>query len=143
MTIPDECYNMFLDRSNFLYCAATFSHQVVKRWLGSNDTTSTRVADTGGTGAGADALNLPDGISVDACVNNCVQKFELGRLDAVTVAGSTASGTINLNCPNGVILDANGYLFISDTYNNRLIGSGPLGFRCVFGYSGNAGSSLT
>ena len=149
MTIPDECYNMFLDRSNFLYCAATFSHQVVKRWLGDNVTTSTRVAGTGGAGSAANMLIYPVGVYVDSdfnlyvgdCDNNRIQKFGLGQSDGVTVVGAAAPGTITLWCPTSLTFDANGYMFIVDCYNHRLIGSGPLGFRCIFGCSATAGST--
>ncbi|CAF4380599.1 unnamed protein product, partial [Adineta steineri] len=34
-----------------------------------------------------------------------------------------------------------GYLYISDCYDNRIIGSGPYGFRCLFGCTSVAGSS--
>ena len=42
----------------------------------------------------------------------------------------------------GVMLDADGYLFIVDQGNNRIVGSGPLGFRCIVGCSGSSGSAL-
>jgi hypothetical protein len=32
--------------------------------------------------------------------------------------------------------NANGYLFITDYYNYRVIGSGPNGYRCIVGCSG-------
>ncbi|CAF4238247.1 unnamed protein product, partial [Adineta steineri] len=40
-----------------------------------------------------------------------------------------------------VIFDADGYMFITDCFNQRLIGSGPNGFRCIAACSGSAGSS--
>ena len=33
------------------------------------------------------------------------------------------------------MLDGDGYLFIADTNNNRIVGSGPYGFRCLVGCS--------
>ena len=148
MTIVDECYNMFLDRSNFLYCAATFSHQVVKRWLGDNSTASARIAGTGGAATTPNTLYYPTGVYVDVnfnlyvadCGNNRIQLFGLGQSDATTVAGAGAPATITLSCPTSVTLDANGYLFMTDTYNGRVIGSGPLGYRCIFGCSGTGSS---
>ncbi len=62
--------------------------------------------------------------------------FPLGQMNAITVAGNGAPGTITLYCPNAIAFDANGYLFIGDSYNHRIIGSGPYGFRCLFGCSG-------
>ena len=37
--------------------------------------------------------------------------------------------------PTGVFVDGDGYLFIVDTSNNRIIGSGLYGFRCIVGCS--------
>jgi hypothetical protein len=62
-------------------------------------------------------------------------------MNAVTVAGNGASGAIVLNGPTGIVLDADGYLFIVDTNNHRIVGSGPDGFRCVVGCSGGNGSA--
>jgi DNA-binding beta-propeller fold protein YncE len=56
------------------------------------------------------------------------------------VAGNGFSNPFTLYWPTGVVLDADGYLFIVDTYNNRVVASGPYGFRCVVGCSGIAGS---
>ena len=36
-------------------------------------------------------------------------------------------------------MDADGYLFIVDSSNHRIVGSGPGGFRCVVGCSGSSG----
>lgn len=36
-------------------------------------------------------------------------------------------------------MDADGYLFIVDSGNHRIIGSGPTSFRCVVGCSGTGG----
>ena len=72
---------------------------------------------------------------------NRIQRFDVGQLNATTVAGSGAFGTISLNNPNTVVLDGNGYLFIADTGNHRIIGSGPDGFRCVAGCTNTWGSA--
>ncbi|CAF1590805.1 unnamed protein product, partial [Adineta steineri] len=59
----------------------------------------------------------------------------------ITIVGSGAPSTISLNCPNGITLDANGYLFIVDQNNQRVVGSGPYGFRCIFGCISVTGSA--
>ncbi|CAF4198858.1 unnamed protein product, partial [Adineta steineri] len=149
MSVPNQCNGIFVDISNTLYCSASNSHQVVKKWLNDNVLTSTMVAGTGTAGSTATTLNKPIGIFVDAQVNlyvadslnNRVQMFAVGQSTGITVAGASASGTITLNNPYGITLDGNGYLFIADCYNHRIVGSGPNGFRCLFGCTTIAGSS--
>ncbi|CAF1569672.1 unnamed protein product, partial [Adineta steineri] len=149
MTIPNYCISIFIDIENTLYCSVPSNNQVVKKWLYDNMTTSTIVAGTGTAGSAANMLNLPYGVFVDVdinlyvadCSNNRVQLFPLGQTNGITVAGSGASSTITLSCPNGITLDANGYIFIVDQNSYRIVGSGPYGFRCLFGCTSVAGSA--
>ena len=148
MTIDQECYSIFVDISNTLYCSMTFNHRVAKKWLSDNRTTLTIAAGANVSGAGANMLYRPTGLFVDLnfnlyvgdCGNNRVQMFPFGQMNAVTIAGAGAPGTITLRCPNAITFDANGYLFIGDNYNDRIIGSGPYGFRCLFGCTSLDGS---
>ncbi|CAF1455678.1 unnamed protein product [Adineta steineri] len=108
--------------------------------------TSNRVA--AGTGIGGSAsnqFNIPAGIFVDVnlnlyvadCINNRVQLFQSGESNGITVAGrKSLNPTIILNCPLGIILDAEEYLFIVDYDNDRIVGSGLYGFRCIVGCYG-------
>jgi hypothetical protein len=149
MTVYSSCYSIFVDITNTLYCSMTTNHEVAKKWLADNGTTLTIVAGTGGCGSSANMFCYPIGVYVDLnlnlyvadCQNNRVQMFSLGQMNAITIAGSGAPGTITLNCPNAITFDANGYLFIGDRANNRIIGSGPYGFRCLFGCNDVAGSA--
>lgn len=68
-----------------------------------------------------------------------VQLFQWGQRNATTVAGNWSLGTIPRNSPRGITLDDDDYLFILDSGNNRIIGSGPYGFRCLVGCSGSKG----
>ncbi|CAF4215488.1 unnamed protein product, partial [Adineta steineri] len=85
LTVPEECYGLFIDTSNVIYCAATAAHRVVKRWLNDNVTTSSIIAGTGTAGATATTLNRPVGIFIDTqfnlyvadSVNNRIQMFPL------------------------------------------------------------------
>ncbi len=77
--------------------------------------------------------------SVDGNEREWLAGSSFGQLSGTTVAESAI--TIALNQPSGVVLDADNYLFIVDCGNNRIIGSGPNGFRCVAGCSGLSGSS--
>ena len=54
-------------------------------------------------------------------------------------AGNGAPIFISLDNPCGVVLDGQGYLFIVDRGNNRIVGSGPGGFRCIVGCTGTNG----
>lgn len=149
MAVPERCFALFIDMRNDFYCASTWAHQVVKKWIGDNSTVSTIVAGTGTAGSAANMLYYPSGLFVDLnftlyvgdSANNRVQMFLLGQSDGVTIVGDGAPGTFTLDWPTAIIFDANGYLFISDKFSNRLIGSGPMGFRCLFGCSTVAGSA--
>ncbi|CAF1041725.1 unnamed protein product [Adineta steineri] len=148
MTVTDPCEGFFIDISNTLYCSITLNHKVVKKWLNDNGTTFTLIAGTGSPGSAANQLYLPSGLFVDVqfnvyvtdCINNRVQMFAPGQLIGITKAGNGATGTITLNCPHAITFDANSYMFLIDTNNNRVVGSGPYGFRCLFGCTTTAGS---
>jgi sugar lactone lactonase YvrE len=73
------------------------------------------------------------------CRNNRIQLFESEESNGTTIAGGNISSqTISLNCPTDVILDIDNYLFIVDSGNNRIIGSGSNGFRCIAGCLGSS-----
>jgi len=145
MTNVKDCYSIFVDINNTLYCTMTNYHQVVKKWLDDGMITSTIAAGSNSPGATPNKLNSPRGIFVSTnfdlyvadCNNDRVQLFQLGQLNATTVAGNQVSQTITLSCPTGVVLDADNYLFIVDSGNHRIIGSGPTGFRCLVGCFGS------
>ena len=107
------------------------------------------VAGNGSSGFSSTLLKSPRGILITAsfnlyvadCGNNRVQLFLSGQLNATTVAGNGTAGGMILNCPVAITLDGNGYLFIVDQNNHRVVGSGPMGFRCVAGCSNGNGST--
>ena len=47
MNVGSSCYGLFVDVTDALYCSMYLNHQVVKRWLNDNSTTTTVVAGTG------------------------------------------------------------------------------------------------
>ena len=144
-----QCSGLFVDHIDNLYCSQYDKHQVVRRSLLLEPSEMTIVAGTGCQGSTADMLNYPRGIFVtinlDLYVadyyNDRVQLFRSGEMTGTTVAGNGSSGIITLNHPIGVLLDADGYLFIVDSDNHRIVGSGPGGFRCLVGCSSSAGSA--
>ena len=139
--IGSGCYGLFIDANNSLYCSSKDMHQVMARSLNSTDNQQVAVAGTGCPGFLSNMLNAPHGIFVSITLdlyiadygNNRVQVFRNGDLNGMTVAGREAPGTITLSGPSDVMLDGNGYLFISDADNFRVVGSGPEGYRTIGG----------
>ena len=142
MNVPSQCYGLFIDIYDNLYCSMAGNHRVDQKW--SNGTT-TVVAGTGVEGSKSNMLNGPNGIFVDINLdlyvadmgNNRVQLFRLNQRNGTTVAGKkSANVTIVLFFPTGIVLDGDQHLFIIEA-QNRIIGSDENGFRCIFGCSGN------
>ena len=150
MNVNGSCFSLFVDTNSTLYCSLGPLAIVVKRSLADGISTSLTVAAGNGTpGTSPSLLYSSNGIFVDSqlnlyvadCDNNRVQRFALDQLNGTTVAGVGASGTIDLHWPTDVILDGDDFLFIADHYNDRIIGSGPAGFRCIAGCSGGSGAT--
>ena len=150
ISVCSVCSGLFVDSNDDLYCSQSRANQVVRRSLVNPSSPTMIVAGTGCWGSTASTLSCPWGIFVtnqfDLYVadnaNDRIQLFREGELNATTVAGNGANGTtITLRRPTGVMLDGDGYLFIVDSWNNRIIGSGPWGFRCLVGCSGRGSSS--
>ena len=71
-----------------------------------------------------------------------ISTIEFNYFDGTTIAGKgSANVTIELDRPTGVVFDGDQHLFIVDCYNNRVIGSDKNDFRCIFGCSGEKGST--
>jgi hypothetical protein len=146
MNVNSSCSGLFVDTNDTLYCSMRWNHQVVKRSLNDPEMTSVIVvAGRGSSGSAFNELNVPWGIFVDVnfdlyvadCENHRVQLFQSGELNGITVAGSKSPNpTINLYRPTGIVLDAEKYLFIIDSGNNRIVGSSLNGFRCLVGCYG-------
>ncbi len=145
-----KCFDLFLDISNTLYCSMLNVHQVLTKSLNNLSNPLTIVAGTSIPGSTSYMLDNPRGIFVDInfdlyvadWANNRIQLFRSGQLSATTAVGSASlNPTIALNHPSGIVPDADGYLFIVDSWNCRVIGSGPNGFRCLVGCSGGGSAS--
>ena len=147
--INDSCFSLFVDQNNTVYCSMSLRHTVFTRSFLSGSNAAKIVAGNVSAGSGPLMLNTPRGIflavSTDLyvadCGNNRVQLFPSGQPTGTTVAGNGVSGTITLNCPMSIVLDRNGYLFIADQKNHRIVGAGPTGFRCIVGCSSQNGSA--
>ena len=143
----DSCWALFIDIRDQLYCAQSGQARVIRHSLWGTISQTETVAGNGTVGSDANMLNAPRGIFVDLnltmyitdCFNDRVQMFRVGEKNGTTIAGQGASGTIYLDRPVGIVMDGSGYLFIGDAFHNRIVASGPDGFRCVVGCG--AGSS--
>jgi hypothetical protein len=148
MNVSAPCFGLFVDNNNSLYCSMYDLNQVVKMALGSGGTTPIAIAGTGAGGSAPTSLNRPHGIFVDEQFNlyvadtdnHRIQKFQFGQSNASTVAGNGFGG-INLNYPIHIVLDADGYLFITEYGSSIITGQGPNGFRCIVGCFGSGPAS--
>jgi hypothetical protein len=150
VNITSRCRSLFIDINDTLYCSLDHDHKVVTASLLNESNTTTVIAGNGTSGSEPHMLAGPKGIFVDMqlnlyvadCENNRIQFFQPGQLNGTTVAVEGALGTITLRRPHAVILDADGYLFIADFGNERIIGSGSAGFRCLIGCSSGKGTQI-
>jgi DNA-binding beta-propeller fold protein YncE len=150
MDVSVHCLGLFVDPNNDLYCSQYHGHQVLRRPFQSPANPTMIVAGMGCPGSNAHRLNYPWGIFVtenfDLYVadsgNDRVQLFRSGEHQGMTVVGNGSNQTgIILRKPTGVVLDQDGYLFIVDNFNHRVIGSDRRGFRCLVGCSRVSGSA--
>ena len=144
MLVNKSCTGLFVDVRNYLYCSSAEEHQVFATELN-------RVAGKGCPGPVSNMLDHPHGIFVTTKFslyvsdthNNRIQRFDPGQTSALTVAGSGARVYFILNRPTGVVLDADENLFIVDSGNHRILRFVSDTFQCLFGCSGNRGSSAS
>jgi len=151
MQTYENCYDIFIDINNYIYCSLPdYYHQVIRKSLNNSFNQVKIVAGTGVSGSTSFMLNGPNGIFIDTDLdlyvadhfNNRIQLFPFDQSDGITVAGTgSSSSTINLNRPTAVILDANKFVFIVDYLNYRIVGSGPNGFRCLVGCNGSGSTA--
>ena len=144
------CSSVFVDLNDSIYCSLTNIHVIMRKLSNStvNNSITVTVAGTQCAGPYANTLTLPTGIFVNVDFtlyvadtgNHRIQRFVPGQLNGTTVAGNGAPNTIALISPRGVTLDGDGYVFIVDSVNSRIVGSGPNGFRCVAACTGIRGS---
>ncbi|CAF0946979.1 unnamed protein product [Adineta steineri] len=145
MYMCGACYGLFIDINDMLYCSMYNYHQVVSKSLDTRLNIWNIVGGTGTAGSTSVTLHNPWGIFVDSNLNlyvadysnDRIQKFSSGQLNGTKIA----TGPIVLNTPTSVILDADGYLFIVDNGNSRIVGSGSYGFRCIAACSGDGSLS--
>ena len=152
-TRSQPCSGLFVDDIDRLYCSLREAHSVVRLTLNESTNITSTVAGHDVSGMSSMDLHNPMGIFVSTNFslyvadsgNNRVQRFEKDQTGATTAAGNGGAPGAMLNGPSAVVLDADEYLFIVDSFNSRIIGQGPQGFRCIAGCSvinGSAGDQL-
>ncbi|CAF1035034.1 unnamed protein product [Adineta steineri] len=149
MNFSASCYGLFIDKNNDLYCSLSTSLQVVMVALDNSTNMITNVTGDGSRGRPRNNLVYHYSIFVDVnfnlyvadCASNSVIRFSHRQSNGKIVAGIEADESFPLHCPTGVVLDADGNLFIVDSGYNRIVRSGPSGFRCVVGCSTESGSA--
>ncbi|UJR07313.1 hypothetical protein I4U23_011601 [Adineta vaga] len=147
MYVNGPCYSLFVDHNNSLYCSLGSLHRVIRRSMYDGVNKTVIIAGNGTALFAPNTLNSPRGIYVDRkfnlyvadCSNDRIQLFPYGQLNGTTIAGRGANNTIDLDCPIGIAFDNDGYLFISDSHNNRILGSNSDGFRCIVGCTNTSG----
>ncbi|CAF4242233.1 unnamed protein product, partial [Adineta steineri] len=147
MFVNGTCYSIFVDIQNNIYCSMSDVNTVILFNHSAN--TITTIAGNGTAESGPYMLRIPRGIFVDVglnlyiadCGNNRVQLLQQGYTNMTTVVESGSNQTIRMQCPTSVILDADGYLFIADYNNQRIIGSNANGYRCIVGCTNGNGSA--
>jgi DNA-binding beta-propeller fold protein YncE len=120
MNICQQCWDLFININNVLYCSLSERHQIIAKSLNNDLNLLTIVGGTGSAGLTSNTLHNPRGIFVDTtlnlyvadCGNDRIQLFQSGKLSATTIVG-----------------------------NNRIVGSNANGFGCIIGCSGSSGSA--
>ncbi len=143
------CYGLFVDIDNTIYCCVRFGHKVVSSSLRDTNNTLIIVAGTGSAGSSSNELDFPYGIFVNTNFDlyvadtgiKRIQRFQSGEKNGTTVAGQGIPQNLQLNHPTNVVLDSDGYLFIADNGNHRIIRSGFDQFECIIGCTGQSGAA--
>ncbi|CAF3709000.1 unnamed protein product [Rotaria socialis] len=145
---PGNCFGLFIDQSNSLYCSMKEKNRVVKMSLNGKMSKIVNVAGTGTSGSGLEQFSGPWGIFVDNNFtlyvadsgNNRIQRFQLGENIGATIAGNGTPNDLMLNNPTDIILDLDGNLFIAGNDNSRIIRVIHDAYHCVVGCNRNSTS---
>jgi sugar lactone lactonase YvrE len=123
-------FGMFIEEETMIiWVADTYNSQITK-WPNS----STRIYVCGSYGSGSDQFMNPQGLFIDTNAGNIIyvadtnnhriQMWLPGANNGITVAGLTnyyGNGLNQLWYPKTLIVDTNGYMFIVDTTNCRIL----------------------
>ncbi|CAF3247502.1 unnamed protein product [Rotaria socialis] len=143
---PGNCYGLFIDHNNSLYCSMNETDTVVKMSLNDKTSKIVNVAGTGPKGSASAELHTPWGIfaGLDFTLyvtdnkNNRIQSFQPGENNGTTIAGNGTPNNLQLKNPTDIILDTDGNLFIADNENHRVIRVIHDDYQCVVGCDSNS-----
>lgn len=160
-TSAELCYpsGVFVDSKNNVYIADTYNHVIRKVTAGTITTIAGIGSRNGYSGDGGPAtsaqLYYPYGVTVDGSQNVYIADTDNCRIrevSAATAVINTVAGSGNctfsgdgpateeaLYYPYGIRVDANGNMFIADTYNHRLRWVSTSGLMTTFAGTGTAG----
>ena len=141
----ENCYGLFIDLNNTLYCSLWSANRIDMVSLNSIGNTISTRAGNGTSGSTSTQLSGPWGIFVDKnfdlyvadAGNHRIQRFRSGDSNGTTVAGSSIANNLSLNYPTDVVLDAFGHIYIADSANSRIIRVTSNTYQCLVGCSGN------
>ena len=142
-----DCFDLFIDVYNVLYCSMRDEHRVDKVSLINGNNTPVMIVGTGSFGSAAYELNAPRGIFVDTYfnlyvadgLNNRILLFPAGQTVGVVVAELGTPINLYLDHPVDVILDGNDFLYIVDNNNHRIIRSTADQWQCIIGCTNKMG----
>ena len=135
------CYGLFIDTNNTLYCSLYAQNRVALvslKTTTSNHTSESSINQT----VGPWGLFVDTNFDVYVCEAsaNTVRRFAPGQTNGTLVAGRGFPGGLQLSLVTDVILDANGYLYLADNGNHRIVRVWSTGYQCLAGCSCQNGS---
>jgi hypothetical protein len=146
-----NCYGLFIDLNNSLYCSQSDEQKVSKISLNSDGANASIivVAGNGSAGSTAHQLNEPWGIFVDREFtlfvadgsNHRIQRFRPGEANGTTVFGRGTLSEPQFDLPTDVILDGQGYFYIADNQNHRVIRVKDGEWKCIAACQNRSGSN--
>ncbi|CAF3231159.1 unnamed protein product [Rotaria sp. Silwood2] len=145
--------DLHIDVNNNIYITDSDYSRVVKFYP--NNENGVILAGNSGAGSAAHQLqgsygNFIDGndtLYVADSGNHRVQMWPAGATNGTTIAGITntpGSGLLRLKSPMQIIVDNNGYYYIADSGNNRIVkwtSNYAAGGTCIAGCTGSVGNA--
>ena len=126
-------------------------HRVDSISLANPGNSTKTIAGNGTQRLASNQLKSPYGIFVNTyfdfyeadAENDRIQLFRAGQRNGTTVAGTGIPTSLTLGYPTDVVTDADGYLYIADVGNGRIIRAGSFDYQCIVGCCCGVGTSAS